>query len=117
MWHALSVELLYFRRFMVGAALIALAAAGMVNLLVWSGAGEGPPAFIASGLPSLGMIIGAMVVGFIAQGTRSEERRMRLLLAGQPSLQTLLPCPWYRTKMSQFLRPPQARRWPMSILG
>jgi hypothetical protein len=82
MWHALRAELDYFRMWLLGAWSIAFAVALLLNLLVLFGAGDGPPSIVAAGLPGMFMVIAAMVVGFIAQGMRSEERRARLLLAG-----------------------------------
>ena len=83
MWHALRAELAYFRPFLAFAWAIALAVALMVNVMTLLAADEGHPGIvIAAGLPGIFLVIASMIVGFIAQGTRSEERRARLLLAG-----------------------------------
>jgi len=43
---------------------------------------EGPPPFAAAGIRAMFLMLAPLVVGFIAQSTRSEEHRARLLLAG-----------------------------------
>lgn len=82
MWAALRAELAYFRPFLLAAWGIAAGVAVMVNALVLLARDEKHPGVqITVGLPGIFLIVAAMVVGFIAQGTRSEERRARLLLA------------------------------------
>jgi hypothetical protein len=79
MWHALRTEIDYFRPWLLGGLGIA---AGIIVLLAvlirFFEDGDGPPGFVVTIFPA----IAGMVVSFIAQGTRSEERRARLLLAG-----------------------------------
>jgi len=82
MWHALRAELAYLRVYLLSAFAIALGVAVMVDGLIVLTDDNGEQGYVLAGLPGLFMIISAMVVGFIGQGLRSEERRMRLLLAG-----------------------------------
>jgi len=82
MWAALRAELAYFRPFLLSAWAIAAAVAVMVNGLTLLASDDRHPGVTVSvGLPGILLVVGAMVVGFIAQGTRSEERRARLLFA------------------------------------
>lgn len=82
MWAALRAELAYFRPYLLAAWGIAVGVAVMVNGLVLLARDEEHPGLeVAVGLPGVFLVVGAMIVGFIAQGTRSEERRARLLLA------------------------------------
>lgn len=78
MWRALRTELVYLWPWMAGglgiAAFVVVLLSVLVRLLE---EGQGPPAFIIAIFP----IIAGMVVAFIAQGHRAEERRARLLLA------------------------------------
>jgi hypothetical protein len=79
MWHALKTELAYFRPWLLGGLGIA---AGIVVLLgvllrLFGGAEDVP-----SLLPGMFAILAGMVVSFVAQSYRFEERRARLLLAG-----------------------------------
>ena len=81
MWAALRAELAYFRPFLLSAWAIAAAVAVMVNgLTLLAGDDTHPGVTVSVGLPGILLVVAAMVVGFIAQGTRSEERRARLLL-------------------------------------
>jgi hypothetical protein len=79
MWYALRTELTYFRPWLLGglgiAALVVVILSVVTRVL---GEGDGPPMFVAAMMP----IIAGMVVSFIAQSYRTEERRARLLLAG-----------------------------------
>jgi len=79
MWHALRAELAYFRPWLFGG----LGIAGLVVVILstvirFVGEGGGPPIFVVAMFPPLA----GMVVSFIAQALRVEERRARLLLAG-----------------------------------
>ena len=79
MWHALRAELIYFRPWLLGGLGIAAGISVMMHVLKWLvDDGEGVPGF----LTNMFLFIGGMVVAFIAQSYRSEERRSRLLLAG-----------------------------------
>jgi hypothetical protein len=79
MWRALKVELVYFLPWLLGglgiAAFVVLLLSVLVRILE---EGDGPPTFVIAIFP----IIAGMVVAFIAQSYRVEERRSRLLLAG-----------------------------------
>ena len=82
MWHALRAELAYCRpSLLFGLGL----AAGVVLLVsgVFYAVGEhGPPPDIAAGIRAMFMVMAPIIVGFVAQAFRAEERRSRLLLAG-----------------------------------
>jgi len=79
MWYAIRTELAYFRPWLIGglgiAALVVVILSVVTRVL---GEGDGPPMFVAAMMP----ILAGMVVSFIAQSYRTEERRARLLLAG-----------------------------------
>jgi len=82
MWHALRAELVYSRPYLIGGLAVA---AGVVVILtvVFSLVGtDGPPSFAATGMRGMFMIMAPLIVGFIIQATRSEEKRARLLLMG-----------------------------------
>ncbi len=79
MFHALKAELLYFRVWLIGALGIAVGITVMMQVLKWILNDQyAAPGF----LTNMFVLIAVMVVAFIAQGTRSEEKRTRLLMAG-----------------------------------
>jgi hypothetical protein len=79
MWHALRAELAYFRPWLLGGLGIAAGVGGLLIVIIWLVPdADGTPAF----LPEMFLILAGMVVSFIAQSYRWEERRSRLLLAG-----------------------------------
>jgi len=79
MWHALRAELIYFRPWLLGGLGIAFFVSTLLTVLMLLPSVESDmPSF----LPGMFPIIAGMVVSFIAQSYRSEERRARLLLAG-----------------------------------
>jgi hypothetical protein len=79
MWRALRAELAYFWIWLVGGLGIAAFVVVLLSVLVrFLEEGDGPPSFVIAMFP----IIAGMVVSFVAQGYRVEERRARLLLAG-----------------------------------
>jgi hypothetical protein len=79
MLRALKTELEYSLPWMLGGLGIALFVVVLLSVLIrFFEEGEGPPAFVIAIFP----IIAGMVVAFIAQGYRCEERRTRLLLSG-----------------------------------
>jgi hypothetical protein len=80
MWHALRAELEYSRPWLLGALAIGAAVATLVTAL--SLLDHGPPKFAAAGLGAVFLIMAPMIVSFIVQALRNEERRSRLLLAG-----------------------------------
>jgi FtsH-binding integral membrane protein len=79
MWHALKAELAYFRLWLLGGLGIAAGVVMILSVLTrFANDGDGPPVFVVAVFP----IIAGMVVAFIAQSYRVEERRARLLLSG-----------------------------------
>jgi uncharacterized membrane protein SirB2 len=79
MWHALRAELAYFLPWLLGGLGIAAGVGGLlIAIIFFVPSADGAPGF----LPEMFLIIAGMVVAFIAQSYRSEERRARLLLAG-----------------------------------
>ena len=79
MLHALRAELAYFRLWLLGGLGIAAFVVVLLSVLVrFLEDGDGPPSFVIAIFP----IIAGMVVAFVAQSYRVEERRARMLLAG-----------------------------------
>jgi hypothetical protein len=79
MLRALKAELEYFLPWLLGGLGIALFVVVLLSLLVrFLEEGDGPPSFVIAMFP----VIAGMVVAFVAQGYRVEERRARLLLSG-----------------------------------
>ena len=79
MWRALKAEVLYFWPWLLGGLGIAAFVVVLLSVLVrFLEEGDGPPIFVIAMFP----IIAGMVVSFVAQGYRVEERRARLLLSG-----------------------------------
>ena len=79
MWRALKAELIYSWPWMLGGLGIATFVSVLLSVLVrFLEEGDGPPIFVIAMFP----IIAGMVVAFVTQGYRVEERRARLLLAG-----------------------------------
>ena len=79
MWHALKAELVYFRPWLLGGLGIAAGVSlMMLAIKFFVDDAEGIPGF----LTSMFLFIAGMVVSFIVQSYRWEERRPRLLLAG-----------------------------------
>jgi len=79
MWRALKAELVYFWPWLLGGLGIAAGVGALLIGIIWFVPGaDGTPGF----LPEMFLIIAGMVVSFIAQSYRWEERRARLLLAG-----------------------------------
>lgn len=79
MWHALRAELAYFRPWLLGGLGIAAGVGALLIVIIWLvPEADGTPGF----LPEMFLIIAGMVVAFIAQSYRWEERRARMLLAG-----------------------------------
>jgi len=79
MLHALRAELAYSLPWLLGGLGIAVGVGGLLTGIIWFVPGaDGTPGF----LPEMFMIIAGMVVSFVIQGRRREERRSRLLLAG-----------------------------------
>ena len=79
MWRVLRTEVAYFLPWLFGGLGIAAFVVVLLSVLVrFFEQGEGPPMFVVTMFP----IIAGMVVAFISQGYRVDERRARLLLAG-----------------------------------
>lgn len=79
MWHALRTEVSYFRPWLLGGLGIAAGVVVILSTLVRiAGETDGSPLFVLAMFP----VIAGMVVSFIAQSYRVEERRARLLFAG-----------------------------------
>lgn len=78
MWHALRAELAYFRPWLLGGLGIAAGVVILLSVLLrLFGEGEDIPSF----LPGMFPVLAGMVVSFIAQSYRFEERRFRMLMA------------------------------------
>lgn len=82
MWHALRAELAYFRPWLLGGLGMAAGVVVLVSVIFFAVGAGGPPSHAAAGIRGMFLIMAPMVVCFIAQAYRSEERRARLLLAG-----------------------------------
>jgi hypothetical protein len=82
MWHALRAELAYSRPWLFGGLGIAAGVAILLEIVFYAIGEEGPPSATAAGLRGMFLVMAPMIVGFIAQAYRHEERRTRLLMAG-----------------------------------
>jgi len=81
-WHALRAELAYSRPFLLGGLGIAAGVVVILSVVFLAVGDDGPPSHSAAGIRGMFLIMAPMIVGFIAQTFRSEERRARLLLSG-----------------------------------
>jgi len=81
MWQALRAELAYSRPYLLGGLGLAVGVVLIVSVVFFVVGEDGPPSFAAAGIRGLFLVMAPMIVAFIAQGFRSEERRTRLLLA------------------------------------
>jgi hypothetical protein len=82
MLHALRAELAYFRPWLLGGMGLAAGVVIIVSVVFFAVGDDGPPSHAAAGIRGMFLIMAPMIVGFIIQTLRSEERRTRLLLAG-----------------------------------
>jgi len=82
MWHALRADLAYFRPYLLGGLGLAIGVVIIVSVVFFAVGEDGPPSHAAAGIRGMFLMMAPMIVGFIVQGLRSEERRVRLLLAG-----------------------------------
>lgn len=82
MLRALRAELAYFWPWLLGGLGIATGVVIIISVVFSVVGDEGPTGSEAAGIRAMFMVLAPMVVGFIVQGVRSEERRARLLLAG-----------------------------------
>lgn len=80
MWHTLRAELAYLRPWVFGALGIALAVSAFITVVFYFD--DDPPSFVATGLRAMFFVMAPLIVSFIIQSYRREERRARLLLAG-----------------------------------
>lgn len=80
MWHALRAELAYSRPFLFGGLGIASGVALIISIVFYFD--NDPPNHVATGLRGMFLMMAPMIVGFIVQAYRNEERRTRLLLTG-----------------------------------
>lgn len=81
MWHVLRAELAYYRSYLLGGVGLGLGVSALVSVVFWAVGPDGPPSHAAAGIRSMFLIMAPLIVGFVAQGLRPEERRERLLLA------------------------------------
>jgi hypothetical protein len=81
MWRALKAELDYFRPWLLGALGIAIGVSSLVSGIFWAVGDEGPPSHAAAGIRSMFLIMAPVILGFVIQAMRNEERRARLLMA------------------------------------
>jgi len=82
MWHALRTELAYSRSYLLGGLGLALGVAALITGIFQSLGDQSPPSHAVAGIRGMFMIMAPLIVGFIVQAYRAEERRSRLLLAG-----------------------------------
>jgi len=82
MWHALRAELAYSRPWLLGGLGIAVGVAIILSVVFFAVGDDDPPSHVKAGLRAMFLIMAPMIVGFIVQAYRSEERRARLLLTG-----------------------------------
>ena len=82
MWHAFRSELAYQKAYLLGGLGLAAGVAALVSVVFYLIGDEGPSGHAASGIRGMFFVMAPMIVGFIAQSFRFEERRTRLLLAG-----------------------------------
>lgn len=82
MWHALRAELAYYRSYLLGGFGLAIGIVGLVSLIFFAVGDDAPPRHVADGIRAMFLIMAPLIVGFVAQALRYEERRDRLLLAG-----------------------------------
>jgi hypothetical protein len=82
MWNALRTELAYNRPWLLGGLGLAVGVVIIVSVIFFAVGEEGPPSHAAAGIRGMFLFMAPLIVGFIIQTYRSEERRARLLLAG-----------------------------------
>lgn len=79
MRHVLGAELAYLRPWLLGGLGLALGVMTLVTVIFATS--EGPPAFAADAIRAMFPMMAPLIVAFIVQAFRNEERRVRLLLA------------------------------------
>lgn len=75
MWRALRAELAYTLPWLLGGLGIAVGVVVIVTVVFALVGEDGPPGFAAAGLRGMFLILAPMVVCFIAQTYRTEERQ------------------------------------------
>jgi hypothetical protein len=80
MWHALKAELDYFRPWLAGAFGLAIGVTTLVSGIFWAVGEEGPPSHAAAGIRGMFLVMAPVILGFVIQAMRNEERRTRLLM-------------------------------------
>ncbi len=82
MWHALRAELAYSRPWLFGAMGIGIGVVILFTLIFLTSGDSGPGTHMLAGLRAMFLVMPPLIVSYIVQGYRLEERRTRLLLAG-----------------------------------
>jgi hypothetical protein len=82
MWNALRAELAYNKPWLLGGLGLAVGVVIIVSVVFFAVGEDGPPSHSAAGIRGMFLFMAPLIVGFIIQTYRSEERRIRLLLAG-----------------------------------
>ncbi len=82
MWRALRAELIYNRPVLLGALGIAVGVVAILTVVFGLVGGEGPQPHIVAGIRAMFLVMAPLIAGFVAQGNWNEEKRSRLLLAG-----------------------------------
>ncbi len=82
MWHALKAELTYSRPWLLGALGIAAGVMILLTLIFLAVGDDGPERHTVTGLRAMFLVMAPIIVSYIVQGYRAEERRALLLLAG-----------------------------------
>ncbi len=82
MWHALKAELSYSRPWLLGGLGIAAGVVILITFIFLAIPDGGPDRHVVAGLRAMFLVMPPIIVSYIVQGCRSEERRARLLLAG-----------------------------------
>lgn len=82
MWHALRAELAYSRLPLLTGLGIAVGVVVILSVVFFAVGDDGPSAQEAGFLRGIFLVMAPLVTGFVVQGFRTEERRVRLLLSG-----------------------------------
>ena len=82
MWQVLKAELAYVRPWLLGALGIASAVLVLMTLVFAYGTDGSTDPWVESGIRAMFLLMAPLIVTFIMQAYRSEERRLRLLMAG-----------------------------------
>lgn len=82
MWHALRAELAYSGLALLAGLGIAVGVVVIVSVVFIAVGEDGPPSSEVAFLPGMFLMMAPLLVGFVVQAFRNDERRSRLLLAG-----------------------------------